>query len=111
MSFPMNPDSEAKRSIRPDQPALERGLSVPSDPWATLRAETLDRMQTALAKCTDLMGRHLLAGEKTVPARALYFILRDAGFGTSPVEKQQIKQTPKQEQQTDRLHHNYGIKR
>jgi hypothetical protein len=57
------------------------------------------------------MERHLASGEQTVPARALYFILRDAGYGTSPVQKEEVKQAPKQEQQANELHHRYGIRR
>jgi hypothetical protein len=72
---------------------------------------SLERMTVALAKCTQLMDRHLAAGEQTVPARALYFILRDAGYDTSPAQKEEAKQTPKQEQHDNELHHNYGMRR
>jgi tRNA(Met) C34 N-acetyltransferase TmcA len=71
----------------------------------------LQRMESALAKCTELMERHLAAGEKTVPARALYFILRDAGYRTSPTQKQMLNQAPQQQQPTNQLHHNYGMRR
>jgi hypothetical protein len=72
---------------------------------------SLERMTVALAKCTQLMERHLASGEQTVPARALYFILRDAGYGTSPTQKEEVKQTQKQEQQANQLHHSYGMRR
>jgi hypothetical protein len=92
----MEPASEAKQ---------------PQPPVATESA-SLDRMITALQKTNQLMERHLAAGEKTVPARALYFILRDAGFGTSPTQKQEVKQAPKQQEQTvNELHHSYGFRR
>ena len=57
----------------------------------------LERMESALAKCTELMERHLAAGELTVPARALYFILRDAGFGTAHTQTHEVKQAPKEQ--------------
>ena len=96
----MEPDNQAKR---------------PAD----VANATLQRMETALAKCTQLMERHLAAGEKNVPARALYFILRDAGYGTTHTRKQEIQarkqevqQTQKRiDQPTNQLHHNYGMRR
>jgi hypothetical protein len=63
----MEPSSEAKR---------------PSIPTVSAEVQTLDRVPTALEKCNQLMERHLAAGELTVPARAVYFVLRDAGFGS-----------------------------
>lgn len=92
----MEPSSEAKRSS-----------------FTTVSAEiqTLDRMTTALEKCPQLVERHLAAGELTVPARALYFVLRDAGFGTPPTQTQEQKQTLKQQEVTDQLHHHYGMRR
>jgi hypothetical protein len=72
---------------------------------------SLERMTVALTKANQLMERHLAAGEKTVPARALYFILRDAGYGTNPDQKEAIEQTPKQKQQANELHHSYGMRR
>ena len=94
----MEPSSEAKR---------------PSIPTVSTEIQTLDRMTTALEKCTQLMERHLAAGELTVPARALYFILRDAGFGSSPdPNTRRPKQTPKQRHDvTDEPHHHYGMRR
>ncbi len=80
--------------------------------------QTLEQLETALAKCSQLMERHLAAGEKTVPARALYFILRDAGYGTSLIQKQEVQAT-KQELQpapkrvpepSNQFHHNYGMR-
>jgi hypothetical protein len=92
----MEPDSQAKRSERP---------------VVTVQTDTLDRMITALQKTNQLMEHHLAAGEKTVPARALYFILRDAGFGTS-TQKQEVKQAPKEQHQVNNeLHHNYQMRR
>jgi hypothetical protein len=68
-------------------------------------------MEIAVGKATQLLERHLAVGQKTVPARALYFILRDAGYGTS-AQKQTIKPTPKPEQEvTNQLHHTYGMRR
>ena len=77
------------------------------------RPETvLERMESALAKCTELMERHLAAGELTVPARALYFILRDAGFGTAHTQTQEVKQAPKEQlEAANELHHRYGMRR
>jgi hypothetical protein len=95
----MEIDSEAKRPAQ----AANIGMDMVQG--------SLERMTVALAKCTQLMERHLASGEQTVPARALYFILRDAGYGTSPVQKEEVKQTPKQEQHANELHHNYGIRR
>lgn len=93
----MEPSSEAKQ---------------PSIPTVSMEIQTLDRMTTALEKCTQLMERHLVAGELTVPARALYFILRDAGFGSSQTQTEETKQTPKQRHDvTDEPHHHYGIRR
>lgn len=72
----------------------------------------LERMETALTKCAELMERHLAAGELTVPARALYFILRDAGFGTAHTETQEVKQAPKEQlEATNELQHRYGMRR
>jgi hypothetical protein len=89
----MEPNSQAKRT-------------------AEVADVTLQRMESALAKCTELMERHLAAGEKTVPARALYFILRDAGYGAGPTQKQEVNQAPQQQQHpSNQLHHNYGIRR
>lgn len=95
----MDTYSQAKRSVE----AANIGLDMVQG--------SLERMTVALAKCTQLMERHLASGEHTVPARALYFILRDAGYGTSPVQKEEVKQAPKQEQQANELHHRYGIRR
>ena len=77
------------------------------------RPETvLERMENALAKCTELMERHLAAGEITVPARALYFILRDAGFGAAHTQTQEVKQAPKEQlEATNDVHHRYGMRR
>jgi hypothetical protein len=107
----MQPPSEAKRPIpeRPKEELRQPKLQDPSIPPELL--EKLNRMTTALQKSTELLERHLAAGEKTVPARALYFVLRDAGFGTSQSQKQEVKQTPKQQQPTNELHHNYGMRR
>lgn len=89
----MEPDSQSKRP-------------------AEVADVTLRRVESALAKCTELMERHLAAGEKTVPARALYFILREAGYGTGPTQKHEVNQAPQQRQQpTNQLHHNYGMRR
>jgi len=107
----MDSDSQAKRLNQPDETALER-LETFHSPMVTVHVSALERIQTALAKCTDLMERHLAAGEKTVPARALYFILRDVGYGRGATQKQEIKQAPQQQQQpTNQLHHNYGMRR
>jgi hypothetical protein len=57
------------------------------------------------------MERHIASGEQTVPARALYFILRDAGYGTSPTQKEEVKQAPEQKQEANELHHSYGMRR
>lgn len=95
----MDIDSEAKRPAQ----AANIGLDMVQG--------SLERMTVALAKCTQLMERHLASGEQTVPARALYFILRDAGYGTSLAQKEDVKQTPKQEQQANELHHSYGMRR
>lgn len=96
----MQPSSEAKRP------------STSADTAADRMETTLERMETALAKCTQLMERHLAAGEITVPARALYFILRDAGYGMTQPEAQELKQTAKQRHEpTNQLHHNYGMRR
>jgi hypothetical protein len=95
----MDIDSEAKRPTE----AAHIGMDLVQG--------SLERMTVALAKCTQLMERHLASGEQTVPARALYFILRDAGYGTSPAQKEEVKQEPKQEQQTNQLHHSYGLRR
>ncbi len=81
--------------------------------------QTLEQLETALAKCTQLMERHLAAGEQTVPARALYFILRDAGYGTSQIQKQEVQATQQEVQQapkrvpepSNQVHHNYGMRR
>ena len=96
----MEPDNQAKRH-------------------ADIANAIVQRMESALAKCTQLMERHLASGEKTVPARALYFILRDAGYGTThtqkqeiQVQKQEVQQTQKRiDQPTNQLHHNYGMRR
>ena len=72
----------------------------------------LERMENALAKCAELMERHLAAGELTVPARALYFILRDAGFGTTHTQTNEVKQAPKEQlEATNEVHHRYGMRR
>jgi hypothetical protein len=92
----MEPSSEAKQS---------------SLTTVSAEIQTLDRMTTALEKYTQLVERHLAAGELTVPARALYFVLRDAGFGTSPTQAQEQKQTPKQQEVTNEIHHHYGMRR
>jgi hypothetical protein len=103
----MEPDSQAKW---PDRPQMKLDTDIVG-PAVMAGTDTLDRMTTALQKANQLMERHLAAGEKTVPAAALYFILRDAGFGTSE-QAQQVKQRPKQEQQpVNELHHQYGIRR
>jgi hypothetical protein len=95
----MDSDNQAKRPVE----AAHIGMDLVQG--------SLERMTVALAKCTQLMERHLASGEQTVPARALYFILRDAGYGTSPTQKEEVKQAPKQEQQANQLNHNYGIRR
>jgi hypothetical protein len=95
----MEIDSEAKRPTE----AANIGMDMVQS--------SLERMTVALAKCTQLMERHLASGQQTVPARALYFILRDAGYGSSPVEKEELKQAPKQEQEVNQLHHSYGMRR
>jgi hypothetical protein len=78
---------------------------------AELTDTVLERMENALAKCAQLIERHLAAGELTVPARALYFILHDAGFGAHS-QTQEVKQTPKEEQLTvNERHHHYGMRR
>jgi hypothetical protein len=72
----------------------------------------LERMENALAKCAELMERHLAAGELTVPARALYFILRDAGFGTAETQTHEVKQSPKEQlEASNEHHHRYGMRR
>ena len=72
----------------------------------------LERMENALAKCAELMEQHLAAGELTVPARALYFILRDAGFGTTHTQTNEVKQAPKEQlEATNEVHHRYGMRR
>jgi hypothetical protein len=80
----------------------------------SVHIETLEKMTTALQKCHELMDRHLAAGQQTVPARALYFILRDAGYGMSRTQKQEVeasRQTLKQTQEpTNQLHHNYAMR-
>jgi flagellar biosynthesis regulator FlbT len=93
-----------------DQPAPPV-QSLP--PTTQVNTQKLRDMVTALQKATDLMETHIAAGQQTVPARALYFILRDAGFGSSPRQTQEVKQAPKQEQKelTNQLHHNYGMRR
>jgi hypothetical protein len=95
----METDSQAKRPVE----AANLGLDMVQG--------SLERMTVALAKCTQLMERHIASGEQTVPARALYFILRDAGYSPNPTQKEEVKQTPKQEQPTNHLHHNYGMRR
>jgi hypothetical protein len=89
---------------------IEAGKQRPAR--VSIQTETLERMTTALHKANQLMERHLAAGEKTVPARALYFILRDAGYGTSHAQTQEVKQAPQQQKEiTNQLHHHYGIGR
>ncbi len=96
----MDSDNQAKQPLQTSEAALQR-------------------LETALAKATQLIERHLAAGQQTVPARALFFILRDAGYGTTHTQKQEIQaqkqelqQTQKRiEQPTNQLHHNYGMKR
>jgi hypothetical protein len=95
-TFLMEPSSEAKG---------------PSPTAVSVETQTLDRITTALEKCNQLMERHLAASEITVPARALYFILRDAGFGRTPTQTQEQKQTPQQQEVTNQLHHQYGMRR
>jgi hypothetical protein len=96
----MEPVNEAKRL---DQ----------TEPAATFTDNnTLDRVITALQKANELMERHLAAGELTVPARALFFILRDAGFGNGQNHRQELKQPPRQEQSAaSELHRHHGIRR
>ena len=103
-------------------------MDTPSHPKqpptrVSIQIQTLERMTNALQKANQLMERHLAAGEKTVPAQALYFILRDAGYGNSQmIQAQAVKQAPTQQQEvkpapkprqapTDELHHNYGMRR
>ena len=95
----MDIDSQAKRPTE----AAHIGMD--------LVQASLERMTVALTKCSQLMERHLASGEQTVPARALYFILRDAGYGTNHAQKEVVKQTPKQEQTVNELHHSYGMRR
>ena len=78
---------------------------------ANAESQALERMVTALQKANELMERHLANGQKTVPARALYFILRDAGFGNSQ-QTQEVRRVAKQQEEAiNELHHSYGFRR
>jgi hypothetical protein len=78
-----------------------------TEPAATFTDNnTLDRVITALQKANELME------QLTVPARALFFILRDAGFGNGQNHRQELKQPPRQEQSAaSELQHHHGIRR
>jgi hypothetical protein len=78
-------------------------------PPAALDEERIQRLETALDKATQLMERHLAAGQQTVPARALFFILRDAGYANS-TQKQEVK-LEQNHQLSNELHHSYGMRR
>jgi hypothetical protein len=78
----------------------------------SVQIETLEKMTTALQKANQLLERHIAAGQKTVPAAALHFILREAGFGSSQLQKQEVKQEPKQQQEvTNQLNHSHKVGR
>jgi hypothetical protein len=70
--------------------AKQPDSSVIASELAALK-EQATRMNAALQKAEQLLERHLLAGEKTIPARALHAILRD-GYG--PQQNQEIRQAP-----------------
>jgi hypothetical protein len=78
----------------------------------SVQIETLEKMTTALQKANQLLERHIGAGQKTVPAAALHFILREAGFGSSQLPEQEVKQAPKQQQEvTNQLNHSHKVGR
>jgi hypothetical protein len=91
--FFMEPSSEAKQQSTPETSVENTAKQLAI---AAQNAQ-IERMVAAIQKAEQLLDRHLAAGEKTVPARALHAILREAGFGTNREQKQEVKQAPQQQ--------------
>jgi hypothetical protein len=82
----------------------------PPKPPPQQSPESIRRAVHALNQITNLMERHSAAGDLTVPVRAIYAVLRDAGYGNAHLQQQLQQRAKRAEVKAEQPEQNRGMR-